>query len=267
MEFDAFVNYLTDGLPQADKDAVIAALNKDAIKTKATGIRQQSEFTTIESERQRLMAELDGTQDRPGTRAYQKWYSDNFAQIQANAKAIENYDAKFGKGAFAQAVQAGVAPPTDGSTAGLTDAQIRKIYQEEFTKVAPNIASIVKGAGTLVQKHMYAKRTTPIDFEALDKMMGEAQQKGRVMTLEEAYDQWDKPEREKAEKASLDAEVNRRVQEELTKRGASTQFPAAADLTPGSMTLRPDTETKSFDRSALNKDLLNTWMNPEAAAA
>jgi len=105
---------------------------------------------------------------------------------------------------------------------------------------------------------MFAGRKTEIDFDALDKMMGD-----KKLTLEQAYDEWDKPEREKQEKVKLDAEVDRRVKEELQKRGATTQFPASADNTPGVLSTRPKADLDKFDKNAMKSSLVSTFLSGE----
>lgn len=261
MDVNEIIAMLTDGLP-ADQAAIVkGAIERDAVKAKVGGIKAQREFEAIEAQRQQLAAELEGANGQPGSRAYQKWYSDNFKQIEANSMAIKKYDEKHGQGAFATAVEAGGAPPAaPPAGAGMSKDDIKRLFQEEFKNVAPNIAGVVKGAGRLVQRHMYAGRKTEIDFETLDKLMGE-----KNYTLEQAYDEWDKPEREKVAKATTEAEIERRVKEEVQKRGATSNFPAGADLTPSSLSSRSEADVKAFDRGSLNKSLLEAWVNPEGA--
>jgi len=255
MDIKELESWLTEGLDDASAQAIRNVLAKDSVKAKAAGLKAQAEFDRIVAQQQALQSELDGSDAAPGTRAYAKWYKDNYPKIKANADAITAYEQKHGAGSFAAAV-AGEAPSsgTSSTGTGLSEEAARKLFREQFEQVAPNISAIVKGAGTLVQKHMYAKRATPIDFEALDKIMAE-----KNLSLEMAYDVYDQPEREKDLKAKTDAEVDRRVKEELQKRGASANFPAASDYTPGALSNRPG-DGKTFDRSALTRDLVNTYV-------
>ena len=72
------------------------------------------------------------------------------------------------------------------------------------------------------------------------------------MSIEAAYDEWDKPERDKATAAELEATIERRVNEEIQKRGAAA-VPAGADATPGALSAHKGADT--FDRNALLNDM------------
>lgn len=269
MDITQLESWLTEGLTEDQKVIVKAALNRDTVKTKAATLREQSEFATLESQRQALQAELEGGgPGKPGTRAYAKWYADNFAAVEANSKAILAYDKKNGDGAFARmaaALESGAEPPTaSGAPSNLTKDDILRVVQQQFQEFqAPNIGKVVKDAGRIVQRHMFAGRKNEIDFDAIDNMMLEAQKRGRVMTLEDAYNEWDKPEREKSAKAAEDARVEQRVQDELKKRGASSHFPGGADMTPSALHQRTKSEVDGFNKDAFRKSLVDTWNNPE----
>ena len=259
MDIKELEAWLVEGLDDAAKAAVIAALNRDSVKAKTAGLKQQNEYDAIQTQAAALQKELDGEQNKPGSRAYAKWYNDNYPKVVALQERISKYEAKYGD------IEGGTPPnpnnPPPPKT--YTDADIQRMIDERFaSQLAPNIATVLKGTGKLVQKHMLAGRKTEIDFDALDKMMGE-----KKLTLEQAYDEWDKPEREKVEKAKLDAEVDRRVKEELQKRGATSTFPASADYTPGALSTRSKETVDKFDKNALKSALVGTFVSGEYPGA
>ena len=261
MDINLLIQTLTDGLP-ADQAAVVkAAIERDAVKTKAAGWKQESEFQTIQADAQRLKQELEGGPDKPGAKAYQEWYNKNFTAVQTNYEAIQKFEAKYGQGSFAKAAAGEFTPtavpqnppPTVGN---MSKEEVQRLLDERFQSVYSNgIASVLKNTGSLVQKHMYAGRKNPIDFEALDKIMGE-----KKYSLDQAYDEWDRPEREKAQKEAEEKRIDERVKEELQKRGASSNFSAGADFTPGALAAKTRDQVEKFDKTALMRDLAKDWV-------
>lgn len=267
MEINDLIAMLTEGLDAADAAVVRKSIERDAVKAKASGLKAQSEFDAIISERAKLQEELDGNaaERKVGTREYQKWYEKNAAAAIENDKKIREFDAKHGEGAFAKAIsgELPVGAPAAATGTPLSEAQIQalvdakiaggtKMSETDIQKMvdarinsayAPKWSELLTDTGTIVQKHMYAKRTTPIDMKKVSEI---AQAKN--LSIEAAYDEWDKPERDKADKSATEAEIERRVNEEIQKRGA-TQVPAGADATPGALAAHKDSE--KFDRSAL----------------
>ena len=61
------------------------------------------------------------------------------------------------------------------------------------------------------------------------------------------------------EAADREKEIQRRVTEEMQKRGASQHFPAGADLTPSALSARTKAETEKFDKTSLVRDLAQSW--------
>ena len=117
--------------------------------------------------------------------------------------------------------------------------------------------------GELVQRHMFAGRKSVIPFKELEKKMTEAQKAGQPMTLVQAYEEWDKPERDKEAKLAEDKRVEARVTEELQKRGSTGNgFPGGADMSVGPMSRHSDSD--QFDSNALKQDLLNTYISGKA---
>lgn len=272
MDVNELLGWLTDGLDDTEKAVVTKSVLRDSVKTKAAGLKAETEFNRVMSERLALQQELegDGTANKSGARAYQQWYEKNSAAILANDKKIQDFDAKWGTGAFAKtaAGELPAAQPTattatiedlqklvDARFAAapqvgkMTDEEIQRIVDKRFQEqYAPSTANTVVTAGHLLQKHMFAGRKTPIDFNALAKLANEK----HGGNMDNAYDEWDKPERDRLAAASTEAEIQRRVDEEIQKRGAVTNFPAGADASPGSLFAKP---AKDFDRNQLLMDM------------
>jgi hypothetical protein len=170
--------------------------------------------------------------------------------IQALQESVKAYEAKYGK------LDDSTTPTTAQTAAGLTADEVQRLVDRGIQeRYAPRWSELLEGTGNLVQKHMFAGRKTPIDFKTVSKLAQEKYQGN----LEMAYDEWDKPEREKTEVAARESEIKRRVDEELQKRGASANFPAGADLTPGTLSSRTKAETEKFDKTALVRDLAQGW--------
>lgn len=256
MEVTELLNWLTDGISPEEAAVIKKAVERDAVKTKVSGIKAQSEYQAIVDKQTQMLAELDGADGQSGTRAYKDWYSKNYKAIEANDKAIRDYDAKHGAGSFAKLAAGEPVIPPNGNPQYLSKADAERLITEQFQSTfAPNVADVLKKTGTLVQKHMYAKRTTPIDFEAIDKLMGE-----KKIGLEAAYDIWDAPEREKATKEATEKEIDRRVAEKVQQARVNANFPGGADMSQSSLAVRPKAEVDKFDRTTLTRDLAKTWI-------
>jgi len=259
MRIEDLYGWLTEGLP-ADQAAIVkGAIERDAVKNKVATLKMEQEYNTLTTQIGALTAELDGAPDRPGTRAYAKWYNEHYKTVEALDKFKREYEAKFG------AWDPSKVPTTVPTTStGMSKEEIQALIDKSTddrigAKYAPMWDTLLTSTGTLVQKHMLAGRKAAIDFKAVAKL---AQEKF-AGNLEMAYDEWDKPERDKETKAAEDARVEVRVKEELAKRGATTAFPPAADFTPGGLTPRPKVETDKFDRTAMQNDLARTFQAGE----
>lgn len=248
---------LTDGLSPEQAAPIRDAIRRESVKSRVSTLKQEREYNEIVAQQQSLQRELEGAPDKSvvGARAYQKWYNENYTAAVRNAEQLQKYVAKYGADPD--------AAPGPQATVDV-DSIMRRVRDEVLPNYAPASAVVTAQAQQMkiLQKHMFAGRKNPIDVDVLMRTAGEKYQGN----LEQAYDEWDKPEREKAETASRDAEVTRRVNEELQKRGASQHFPAGADLTPSSLSARPKADVEKFDRTTLNQDLMKGWVSGETAS-
>lgn len=257
MTTEDLITMLTEGLDAAEAATVRKSIERDAVKAKVINIKAQNEYQALVDREIALKAELEGGPDKPGAKAYSAWYAENFPKVQQLQAERAAYEAKFGKLDATHQTQQTQQTQQTGKT--YTDEDIQRIVDSRFqTQLAPNIAGVLKGTGKLVQRHMFAGRKTEIDFDALDDLMGK-----KNLTLEQAYAEWDKPEREKTELAARESEIDRRVKEELQKRGTAANFPAAVESGPSALSPRPQAEVDKFDRTALQNDLVKTFMTGE----
>ena len=252
MDLQTFISTLTEGLEPEQAKIVKAAIERDAVKGKIEPtLKQAREYDTLATREADLKAQLDGGPNKPGAKAYQEWYEKNFAagqKLQADqARYVEKYGTlEAPKGDAPAPVPATGKTYSDEDIARMVDKRIQEGY-------APRWSDLLTNTGTIVQKHMFAGRKAPIDFKKVSEL---AQQYGG--DLERAYDEWDKPEREKEAKVAQDKEIDRRVTEELQKRGASQHFPGGADATPGN--LAPGRDRSKFNKAALEQELVKTYV-------
>lgn len=250
MDVNALIEMLTEGLDSEQAAIVRKAVERDSVKTKASGLKQQSEYDAIAAKQAQLEAELNGANGQPGSKKYQEWYEKNFPEIQKLQERAAAYEAKYGT------LEAPKEPVVNQQQTGLSEADIQRLVDQRIqTGYAPQWSELLTGTGQIVQKHMFAGRKQPIDFKQLAKIAAEKTNGN----LEAAYDEWDRPEREKAEAADRENEIKRRVNEEIQKRGASQYFPAGADASPGALSVHKGS-TDKFDKAAMMRDLASTYM-------
>jgi hypothetical protein len=234
------LNWLIEdaGFDEATAKAILA---NEKLAKKAGALVQQEEYAELERKAAELELSYNGTKDKPGAKAYQDWYAANFNKVKEYETALVQYKERFGD-LTAAPPKKDEKPPVALSQEDI-DRRVNQVIQENY---APRWASLLKDTGTIVQKHLRAGRKTDIDFQKLEEI---AAKKGG--DLNAAYDEYDAPEREAAAKAATDAEIDRRVKEEVAKRQTASFFPAGADATP-SGGISPLSRAKSdqkYDRS------------------
>lgn len=259
MDIATLTAWLTENLPEDQAKIVRDAVNRDSVKSRASGLKEQKEFDAILAQQAQVQAELDAA--RPGA----EWVTNNRAYLQLaieRDKKIQEFDAKHGAGAFQAMLEgragAGNPNPANPNPNGLSPEDLQRQIDERFTQTfAPNVSKTVKSLGKIMQRHLLAGRKNEIDMDAVEKLMVE-----RGVDVEAAYAEWDRPEREKHETTAREAEIKRRVEEEIQKRGVVTNWPGGADATPGVMSAKGG--DGKFDKSALEADLVQTFMRGTA---
>lgn len=259
---DDFIKYLTEGLDEEQarsvRDSLKEVLKNEKVLSRAQELKQKSEYDAIQTKSNELQSALDGADGKPGAKAYEQWYRDNFKAIEALQTKTAAYEAKYGSIDNPNPNPAGGTNPNPNpnpAPAGksYSDEDIQRIVDARFqSQFAPNVTGIVKKLTTTVNRHILAGRKTEIDLDAIESIMAK-----KGLPIEQAYEEWDKPERDKEVSAKQEAEITRRVNEEIQKRGASQYFPAGADSTPGALSRRPE---EKFDKAAMERDLVNTYI-------
>ncbi len=259
MTRDEFIAYMTSGLDadaaQQVRESIQAAFKNSVVASRAEQLKGAKEWDDLAKREADLKAELEGGPDKPGAKAYQEWYAKNYPAVQKLMADKAELEAKL----------AGAAPAGDKKVddkkidpaTGLTQADVQRMVDERIQGgYADRWSNLLTGMGSIVQKHMFAGRKSPIDMKKLAEL---AQAQGG--DLDRAYDEYDKPEREAQAKVDQEKLINQRVNEELQKRGAHANFPAGADATPG--TLSRDRDASKFDKAAMERDLVNTFISGE----
>jgi len=254
MEINELISMLTEGLEPDQAKIVRDAVSRDSVKAKASSLKQAKEYETLQAQYAAAQAELEGdaAQGKLGTKAYKDWYDKNYPEIQKVQQRIAAYQEKYGT---LEAPKVEETKPT--TPKNLSDEDIQRIVDSRFQATfAPNVAGVVKNLMKTFDQHRLSGRKTAFDVDAIEKLMAE-----KGLPIEKAYEEWDKPEREKEAKAAQDKEVERRVQEALQKRGVVEHFPAGADATPGALSSSKAADAAKFDKAAMEADLINTYMS------
>lgn len=233
--------------------AVIESLAKnDKITARLGGLTQKSEYDQLLSRSQALEAA------QSKSKTYQDWYEKNLPAIQKLQSDVALYQERYGT------LDEPVKPQ---ASAGISKDDVLKIVQETIGgSYAPQWSNLLEGVGTVVQRHVLAGRKTPIDFKKLTELAGK---KGGDLML--AYDEYDAPERQAADESAREAEIKRRVDEQLkTEKAKLRSFPGDhsanhfnEDDTRSPLTRRNDGDKKpAYDRRAV----LQAAADPEGEA-
>ena len=257
MDVNDLITMLTEGLPPEQAAVVRSAIERDSVKAKASGLKQQSEYEQLVQRQQALQQELEGdaATGKLGAKAYREWYDKNYNAVLDLQKRAEAYERKYGT--LENPTNQDPTKTTPPNTApAMTPEQIAaEVDRRIQAGYAPKWSNLLTTTGSILQKHIRAGRKNDVDFDKLGALA--AEKFGGDLSL--AYDEWDKPERERVAKENEEKEIKRRVDEELQKRGASQQFPSGADLTPGALSGRTKADVDKFDKNALQNDLAREW--------
>jgi hypothetical protein len=246
----------------ADSGVDADTINKIASNPKAAArvadYVQRKEYEDIERRAADLEMAYNGTTAKPGSKAYQQWYEENYDKIvQAQNAAAElqsrvaRYEERYGKIDDATTKPAAIPTPAAGATALDEKTLISAIDKHIQTNYAPQWSQLIRGGGKIVEKHVRAGRKTEIDWDVVSA--NAAKHGGNLVA---GYDEWDAPEAQKSAKEAEDARVQKRVDEELKKRmkeQTANFFPAGADgstaTTGGGGIGRRTDSDKKYDRN------------------
>lgn len=186
------------------------------------GWKGADEYNAIATEKAKIEA------DYARAKNSDEWLQRNGAAVQAMQARMVKYQERFGEIDDAgNGAGAGVGAG-DGAGAGMTKDAIAKLVQEgvnaQLQALTPVWGKTVTGTNKVVERHIRAGRKTEIDWKAIEE---KTQANGG--NIEAAYDEWDAPERTKAQTEATEAEIKRRVAEAVAAARSSENFPAGAD--------------------------------------
>lgn len=218
---------------------------------KVASIKAAKELEDLQRRSQELEAELVGD-GKKGARNYKQWYDENFPKIQKlqsdYAKYVERY---------------GAIDPTTQPTTQPTTTNPSSVTKEDFDKTMSGFtgqwSSLLKGSGKILERHIRSGRTNEIDWDKLSEI---AATKGGDLIA--AYDEWDKPEREKSDRAAREKEINAEVEKRLKARQTDSFFPST-EVTPsnGISPLSKDRgDAPKYDRSKVIESAVTGLYEP-----
>lgn len=225
--------YLTEdsGLDADTAAAITRAAQNPKVATKAAALKQQREYDELATRAETLRRSYEGSDGRPGARDYEAWYAQNFNQVMKLQQDVSKYQERFGSLDDPQPKPGqGQGQPQPRVDASLSEAAIaaavNKVIAENY---ANQWSSLVTGAGTILERHMRAKREQPIDWAKLGAI---APQYGNDLT--KAYDEYDRPNVEADREKEIQRRVDAGVKEKMAKANISSFFPSGADASPSS---------------------------------
>jgi hypothetical protein len=193
--------------------------NMDALKTQQTALAELETALKTQQEQNQV------------------WYDANKGAIDDYLRIKPEYDAwKAGGG---DPPPAGTTPTTPtgtgGSDMGMTEEQIKKLIADQVNGAAADVV----GVSTWAAKHAVQHFQTFGEVLPVDDLVSatiQARSKGQDLTLDQMYQQryGEKLQAKatEAHNAQIETEVQRRLGEELAKRGPGLPFPTRTDPSP-----------------------------------
>lgn len=246
------------GLSEAEAKQVMELAKNDKINQKALALKQAKEFEELNSRAEALRISLEGADGKGGSKAYQKWYEENFPKVQDVLKREARYRERYGD------LDAPDKPnAADQKTFTLEDVKkvVAEAVLENEKTYGPKVVALATNVATITEKHIRAGRKNPIDWKKIDELA--ATTGGDPLR---AYDEWDRPEREANDKALRDKEIEDKVKERLATERSKALFPAAAAESSSSPFARrsgDDGKPPAYDRRKVLETAI-TGKLPEA---
>jgi len=269
MDQTALINMLTAGLAPDQAAIVRAAIERETVKSGVAALRQAQEYADLEARLNALNLELSGEGDpakggKLGLREYQKWYEQNIAAVLKNRDDLKAYTDKYGDLTNPNPNSNPNPNPNPGPTLSMTPAQIAAEVDKRIQEIySPRWSQLVMGVSDIHDKHKMNKRTNHLDIGKISEL-AQSKYNGDLML---AYDEWDKPEAEKVTKDATEAEITRRVNEEMAKRGTQAHFPGNSEpATPGTLASKTKEAVDKFDKRAMLNDLAGAWQQAGASS-
>jgi len=212
-------------IPDDEKNRLFGLVesNKKFAENVTTRFSQAQEAEQLRKRQAELQAELDGNETQPGTRAYQKWYNEHYRKIQELQTNFARYQERFGPlDETGSASNNGTASNNGGQ---MTKEEIEQALENRINNVGAKMTDYLKQTGSILERHIRAGRKRTLE---MDKLVQLAVEK-HGGSLERAYDEWDQPEALEVSKAQQEAEIKRRVEEELAKRQSAMFVPGSGD--------------------------------------
>ncbi|MDE2102403.1 MAG: hypothetical protein KGL39_34470 [Patescibacteria group bacterium] len=247
---------IDDVISALELDAETAAILRAKVKQEsADRLAAKKEYDDINSQKAALEAELVGD-GKKGARNYKKWYEENFGKIQELQTKYTKFVERYGEIDAANPNPANPNPPAPPNPSGLTMAQ----FQEQMAQYTGTWSNLVKGIATISTKHMRNGRKTDIDVDAIAQLASEK----FGGDINRAYEEWDRPEAEKASKAAEEKRINDEVEKRLKARQTDSFFPSTEQVSTGVSPLSKDRGdgAPKYDRSKVLESALTGIYEP-----
>lgn len=220
---------------------------------KVASIKAAKELEDLQRRSQELEAELVGD-GKKGARNYKQWYDENFPKIQKLQSDYAKYVERYG------AIDPNANP--NPANPNPNPASPNAVSKEDFDKTMNGFtgqwSSLLKGSGKILERHIRSGRTNEIDWDKLSEL---AATKGGDLIA--AYDEWDKPEREKSDRAAREKEINAEVEKRLKARQTDSFFPSTEQVSTGVSPLSKDRgDAPKYDRSKVIESAVTGLYEP-----
>lgn len=249
-------------------DEVIAALGLDEETAKivrakvndekTASLRAAQEFAKIEQEKQALEAELvaDG---KKGARNYKQWYDQNYDKIVALQTKYTKLVERYGDPDQTTTTTTTSQPTTTTAQPGvMTEAE----FQKRMEAYTAQWANLVTGQSEIFSKHFLNGRKTPLDKDAIQKISTLAAEK-HGGNLVAAYDEWDRPEADKAAKDAEEKRINAEVDRRMKAKQTQSFFPTTEQTPSGISPLSKDRgEAPKYDRNKVVESAITGLYEP-----
>lgn len=247
-----------------DETVVNSLVTNAKFQERAAQVASRTELEQIQQRESQLSASLQKS------KTYEDWYNRNFAAIAAQQTAIAAYEERFGplNGQPQQQQQQPTYQQQQQQPNGkqFTEAEVKEIIRQEMTgNYGALVTQSIVGTGKIVERHVRSGRKNEIDWGKIQELA--TSKNGDV---EAAYNEWDAPERLRAEEEAYKAKLKADVDKEVERRmmASSGQFiPGGAgsdySSTPSPLSTRTGDAAKTYDRAAVLEAANSVLRSPD----